>query len=296
MDYRLHVFRIVAEELNFTKAAKLLNISQPAVTRHIAQLEEHYSTPLFLRQKSGITLTAAGHKLLEYAVQIEHLDQQVTQTIRSRQHIISGTLRLAASLTVSECLLPGWLIESRRKYPGLRFSVTTGNTDEIIGSLLASKIDLGIIEGDCHRHDIKTEFIQQDEIICVAAANHQLARAGSLSLAQLKKWPLTVREPGSGTRQVVESALQKRGVKFRDLDLEFELNNSQAIKQIAISGHCLAFMPRATIHEELQNGKLVHIKIPQLKITRAFQFIYPAGPKPTGSVRAFMELVKNSRP
>jgi LysR family transcriptional regulator, transcriptional activator of the cysJI operon len=162
-DYRLHVFRIVAEQLNFTRAAAILHISQPAVTQHVKQLEDHYGQPLFVRARGGISLTPAGHTLLEHTVRVEELHHGNEQRMRAGQMLVAGPLRLGASTTIAQYLLPRWLGLFRRKHSGVQLSLRMGNTGEVTGAVLAGRVDLGLIEGPSGRRELKTERFAEDE-------------------------------------------------------------------------------------------------------------------------------------
>ena len=291
VDYRLHVFRVVAEQLNFTRAAARLHISQPAVTQHIKLLEEHYGLPLFRRAPEGISLTPSGCDLLEHARTVARLDERIDQEIRSRRGVVSGRLQLGASSTVSQYLLPEWLVRSRRLWPDLALGVTTGNTEDVITALLARKIDLGLIEGACRRADLTTETFLRDEMVCVAAPGHRLAAKAKPSLREVVAEPLVAREPGSGTREVVEEALAVRKIPASRLRIDLELSSSEAIKSVVASGHGVAFLSRFTVAREVAAGRLRVLPIPGWKVFRPLRFVYPKGPRPGGAAGAFIALV-----
>ena len=291
MDYRLHVFRIVAEQLNFTRAAARLHISQPAVTQHIKLLEEHYGLPLFRRAPEGISLTPSGCDLLEHARTVERLDERVEQEIRSRRGVLSGHLQLGASSTVSQYLLPDWLVRSRLLWPRLALEVMTGNTEEVIDAVLGRRIDLGLIEGLCRRADLSTETFLRDEMVCVAAPSHRLAAKAKPTLREVVAEPIIAREPGSGTREIVEEALAARKISLSRLKIDLELSSSEAIKSVVAAGHGIAFLSRFTVARDLAAGRLRILPIPGWKVSRALRFVYPKGPRPGGASGAFIAMV-----
>ncbi len=296
MDYRLHVFRAVGEELSFTRAARRLHLSQPAVTKHVRLLEEQYGVPLFHRTPGGTGLTPAGLLLLEHARTMERLDAQVEQQLRSRGGVPRGTLRLGASATIFQYLLPDWLVRSRRAWPELALEAAAGNTEQVLGSLLARRIDLAMIEGPCARPELDTEAFLDDELVCVAAPGHPLARKGKATLKEALREPLIVREPGSGTRETLEAALEKRKVPLRGLRVDLELGRTEAIKGVVAAGHGLSFLSRFAVARDVAAGRLRIVPIPGFRILRPLRFAYPKGPRPAGAAGAFIGLVAGSLP
>ncbi|MFA6288553.1 MAG: LysR family transcriptional regulator [Opitutaceae bacterium] len=294
LDYRLEVFRAVAERLNFTRAAAALHISQPAVTRHIKHLENHYGSPLFLRGPAGISLTDAGRVLLDHARQLDGLTRAMETRLRSRQPLLSGPLRLAASTTIGQYLLPPLLAAFHKKHPAIRITLRTGNTEEVVGAMLASRADLGLIEGSSGQRELHTEAFFEDEILCVAAPDHPLAKRPRVTLADLRDEPVILREPGSGTRRVVEQALQKAGLPPRQLAVAFEIQDSETIKGLVAHRAGLGFLSRLIIRHELAQARLVALPVKGLRITRPFYFLTPQGPPLGGAAGGFMAFLRES--
>jgi len=293
-DYRLHVFRVVAEKLSFTRAAAGLHISQPAVTRHIKQLEEHYGRPLFVRAAGGIALTPAGHALLEHTVHVEELDQGIEQKIRAGQALVTGPLRLGASTTIAQYLLPRWLGRFQQHYPRVELSLRMGNTEEVAGALLAHRIDLGLIEGPNRRRELKTGRFAEDEILPVVAPDHALAKQARVTPADLAATPCVLREPGSGTREVVEQALRRAGIDPRKLTVVLESDSSETIKGLVETGVGVGFLSRLALRHELARGCLAALSVPGLRLTRPFQVLYPQGPRPGGTAGVFVDFLRTA--
>jgi LysR family transcriptional regulator, transcriptional activator of the cysJI operon len=294
LDYRLHVFRVVAEQLNFTRAAGRLHISQPAVTRHIRQLEEHYGQPLFVRAPGGITLTPAGHALLEHAVNVEALNDGVERRIRAGAEIVAGPLRLGASTTIAQYLLPRWLGRFRQQHPQVDLSLRMGNTEEVAGALLAGRIDLGLIEGPSGHRDLATECFADDEIVPVVAPDHVLAGKARVTAADLGATPCVMREQGSGTRRVVEGALKKAGINPRKLAIILESDASETIKGIVETGAGVAYLSRLALRHELARGCLVALRVAGLRIVRPLHVLRAQGPRATGAAGVFVDFLKQA--
>ncbi len=296
VDYRLHVFRHVAENLNFTRASKLLHISQPAVTQHIKLLEEEIGLPLFKRSGRSIRLSNAGCLLLEHARMIEKLAREITQEIHAQEGLMQGELHLGATSTIAQYLLPKWLVASRHRWPNLRLQITEGNTQEVVNALVENRVQFSLIEGRYKNPGLKSERLLQDEILCVASPRHHLASCRNISLKQLSTTPILFREKGSGTRDHVEAALAQKGLAPADMNIDLELRTSEAIKAVITTGHGIAFLSKIAIQKELLSGELVPIQVAGMRIERPIEVLFPAGPKPTGPAQSFLQLVREMLP
>ncbi len=291
-DYRLHVFRLVAEKLNFTQASRELHISQPAVTQHIKQLEGYYGRPLFVRGAGGITLTPAGQVLWEHAVQVEKLHGVVAQRLHSGVAAVGGPLKLAASTTIAQYLLPRWLGRFQQQHPRVELSLRMGNTEEVTGALLAGRVDLGLIEGPSGRRELKATQFYEDEIVPVISPEHPLASKRKLSVAELRQMPCVMREQGSGTRRVVETALKRIRIDPRKLRVVMEIDSTETIKGLIESGVGVGFISQLALRHELARGTLQEFSVPGLRITRPLGVLFPQGPGPNGVAGVFADFLQ----
>ena len=155
IDYRLHVFRQVAEVRSLTKASKALHLSQPAVSKHIKLLEEELRVPLFVRSSSGVVLTDAGTIFLKHVQETEKSRAAVMEKLRAPVGLLTGTLRLGSSMTIASYYLPNVLVGFKAKHAAVKCEVVEGNTDLILGLLLDQRIELGLVEGPCRRREIQ---------------------------------------------------------------------------------------------------------------------------------------------
>jgi DNA-binding transcriptional LysR family regulator len=291
VDYRLAVFRTVAEQASFTRASKILHLSQPAVTQHIKALEDELGQALFARNSQGVSLTRAGSVLLKHARLVARMDEALAQEIQRESGVIRGRLALGATSTIGQYLLPEWLIESRRKWPALVLHVDIQNTEQILEGVLGGKLDLGLIEGRCRRVGLQAESFLDDEIICIASAKNPLTHGGAVSLTSLKAQLWVFRERGSGTRDIAEIALKRHGLDPRRLKVDLELASSEAIKAVVAGGHGLTFLSRFVVRREIALGILRPVPIRNFAITRKLHLVYPRGPRPGGAAGAFASLV-----
>ncbi|HWB83805.1 MAG TPA: LysR family transcriptional regulator [Bryobacteraceae bacterium] len=295
-SFRLAVFRTVAECLSFTQAAERLHLSQPAVTSHIKVIEEELAVRLFERSSGGIRLTPAGERLFTFALEAQRLAQQALASIGALTGECLGRLRVGASTTIAQYVLPGLLAEFRQLHSRVDLSVVSANTADIVAEMLARRIDLGLIEGPAGATDVKVETFVPDEIVVIAGESHVFAagECDTLLPEDLTAEPLLLRERGSGTRRVVEDALREAGVDLRLLCIVMELDSTEAIKSGAEAGLGVGFVSRWALRSE-RASRLRIIPVRGLKIIREFQFIYPLGPEPAGAAGAFLRLARQYR-
>lgn len=290
-DFRLEVFYNVAKRLSFTKAAQELFISQPAVTKHIRELEEKYQSRLFERNGNKIELTSAGHILWKHAEQIFSIYRQAEFEINAVSQRNNGVLRLGASTTIAQYVIPPLLAQFHRKFPGVRVTLINGNTEWIEQALLKKEIDLGLIEGDSKNPQISYSEFLKDEIILVCSKSHPLAKVAEISLEQLRAIPLILRERGSGTLEVIEHAMGPLKIKLSDLQIEMQLGSTEAIKSYLAHSECMALMSVHAVLKEVNSGELRVVDIAGLNIGRFFYLIHLQG-KIDGLSDMFVRFLK----
>lgn len=276
-DFRLKVFYTVAQRLSFTRAAEELSITQPAVTRHIREIEQHYQVRLFDRNGSRISLTPAGSILLQHARELFTLYGNLELELSSLNEEHSGQLRVGASTTIAQYVLPPLLAAFHRRFPGIRIHLTTGNSEQIAQMLEQKQIDIGVVEG--YTRDTSFQYVRLvgDELVLTAAAGHPLARKGSIVPDALYQLPLVLREPGSGTLEVIAHALAPLGIRLADLHTEIQLGSTEGIKAYLQHSEGLAFLSIHAILKELKYNELCVIEIEGLRIDRDLFLIRPQG-------------------
>ena len=297
IDYRLHVFRQVAELRSLTKASKILHLSQPAVTKHIKLLEDELRLPLFIRSRSGVALTDAGAVFLRHVQETEKARAQVLEQLQAPVGRLTGRLRLGSSMTIASYYLPGVLVGFKAKYPAVTCDVTEGNTDFILGLLLDQRIELGLVEGPCRRRDVRVQPFYEDEIIWIASpADALVAGQRPVTAQALLERPIISREIGSGTRRVVEMAVRQAGMGPAKMRIAQELPGTEAIKRMVAAGAGIGYVSRLSVEPELAAGKLAQINCPKLQIKRPFSILIPQGPDPVGIMQAFSKFLAEKAP
>jgi DNA-binding transcriptional LysR family regulator len=276
-DFRLEVFYTVAKRLSFTKAAEELYITQPAVTKHIRELELQYNNKLFDRNGNKIQLTPAGAILLSHAEELFTIYRAIEFDMNALLQKYKGLLHLGASTTISQYLIAPILAGFKKKFEEIELKLITGNTAQIEKALIDKEIELGIVEGRSKNQEISYSDFLKDEIVLVCNKNHPLAKANEISPSSLKSYRFIIREQGSGTRQVVDHALKDVGLSISDLPVEIQLGNTESIKSYLMHSNALAFLSIHSINKELLSGELRVIDVKDLNITRNFYFTHLQG-------------------
>lgn len=277
MDFRLKVFYTVALRLNFTKAATELYISQPAVSKHIQELEETYQTKLFERNGSKIALTPAGEILLKHTKNIFEIYREIDFDMSSFINERQGLLRLGASTTISQYIISPVLARFHQKQKDIKVNLLNGNTEQIENALINKEIEIGIVEGQSKNQSIKYIPFLKDELVLICNTKNPFVKQNKISLEDLKAMKFITRERGSGTLEVIEYALKQVDFKLSDLQIEMQLGSTESIKSYLLNSDCFAFMSIHAVSNELKNNELIVLDVENLSIERFFYIITLVG-------------------
>jgi DNA-binding transcriptional LysR family regulator len=290
-DSRLQVFHAVAKHLSFTKAADALFMTQPAVTFQIRQLEQQFNTRLFDRAQGRVTLTAAGQVALEFAERINALSAELEQRMQEMSGQLGGPLLIGASTTVAEYMLPRVLGAFKASFPAAVPHLLVGNSDAVQARVAERSLDVGFIEGDSHMPSLAADSVCDDELRVTCAPTHPLAQMGSVAPAALAGHAYISREPGSGTREVIDNYLQSAGVAPDSLQRLMELGSPEAIKGLVATGLGYAIMSAATVPNEIRLGQLVQVPLAP-RLIRQLAIVYPKERILSGLVTSFVQFAK----
>ena len=236
-DFRLKVFRSVAKNLSFTKASQELFVSQPAITKHIQELEAAYQTRLFDRQGSRISLTESGHLLLEHCERILEDYKRLEYEMHLLHNEYTGGLKLGASTTIAQYVLPPLLASFIGKFPQVSLSLLNGNSREIEAALQEHRIDLGFVEGVFRLPNIRYTTFLEDELVAVVRTGSKLAVGEEITPDELFHLPLVLRERGSGTLDVFERALQQHYEYLQPIITQYFIDNKSEIWLLFLIAH-----------------------------------------------------------
>ena len=283
----------VATRLSFSKAAEVLFISQPAVSKQIKKLEEELGLPLFVRKGNIITLTSTGKNLVKYLYGAKKIQRQILSDVNiiKNQRAARGELKIGASTTISLYVMPKILSSFHSKFPNISILLINRNSENVLAALINQEIDLAIIEAHHQINSVHFQPFMHDEIIPVCA-RHSPYGNQDIHLSELKNLPVAIRERGSGTLAILTDQLARHKLKLGDLNIIARLGGTEALKNFLIVDNAIGFLSRLSVQEELQSGALREVNINDLSIIRKFNFVMRKGEESVGIIRAFIKETK----
>jgi DNA-binding transcriptional LysR family regulator len=277
----------VAELGSVGRAARASGIAQPSATKRLAALERRARLPLLVRGPQGSALTNDGKLVVAWATKLLAAADEFQGSLTALRESRAATLRVAASMTIAEALLPRWLGDLRRASPEVRVGLTVTNSTEVARLVLADGgIDLGFIEGPSLTEGLASRTVGTDRLIVVVAPTHPWARRRRpLPVAELAATPLVVRESGSGTRETLDRLLAKHS----PVDPELAVGSNAAVKGAAATGIAPAVLSQHAVEPELATGALVEVAVADLALDRTLRAVWPKGRRLTGPAATLLQ-------
>lgn len=268
--HQLHIFYAVAERGSFSAAAQALHMTQPAITMQIQALEERFGAKLLLRSTKRLELTEAGRCLLPQARKAVELMRETDALMAKHVESLKGQLKFAASLTIGEYVLPRLLGPFLLRYPDVSVSMRIMNTSEIVEEIAHHGLAFGLVEAPTDDPAVMTEPVMNDELVLVAPVGHPFASREEVTLAEVLREPLVLRESGSGTRQVMVEELERHGIREEQLRIVSDFGSNGAVKSAVEAGLGLSFLSIWAIKNESALGLLKPVRIEGVSFRRQF--------------------------
>ena len=276
-EFRLRVFVTAARTLSFSRCAADLNITQPAVSRHIGELEARYGMPLFTRGTSGVALTGAGNLLLRHAEGLLRAYRKMDYDMEQLSETGKREITIGASTTIAMYLLPQVLASFMKQSDGVKVSMLSGNSERVEQWLREGTVDIGFVENASRRPWLHYEPLLADELVLVAGTGGRFGTLDSVTPQELKSLPLVLREKGSGTREIVENVLSLHGMEVEDMNVVIELSSTEAIKTFVRSSDALAIVSVIALRRELADGSVRIVDIEGIDMPREFATVVRQG-------------------
>jgi len=290
---QLRAFEAVVRHRSLTRAAAELGLSQPAVSMQVQALEEELGLRLLDRLPRRVVPTAAGEVLFDYARRLLALQEEATQALAELKGLRVGSLRVAASPTIGNYLLPGILGRFQGRYPGLRVIADIAPSHRVAEALRSRAAEVGLVEAEIDAEGLVGEPFCMDELVLVVPANHPWARRPSVEPQELLAVPLVAREPESGTRALVDERLRSVGVA---VDPAMELGGVEAIKNAVRAGLGVSFISRHAVALDEELGVLSVVPVAGLDLRRPFYCFHEARRYVSPALQAFLEFILHGAP
>lgn len=283
----LKTFVTLAELKNFTKTSEALHISQPSVSLHIKNLEKEFQTELFIRSPKHVQITPTGNILYNRAKQIISLYEQTKEDILEHHHSVQGELKIGASFTIGEYILPSFLSKLQRDFPKLKLTIIIGNTEEIIQHVRQFHVDIGLIEGQTNDKELSAHPFMQDELFIISSPNYPGFKR-DMNLHDLQNHTWITREEGSGTGEYINHVIRSNGLKVKSL---LTISSNQGIKESVIKGMGISLLSRSVIEREVKHGDLSIIRLENQTFPRTLSYVISPFMVHNRSVEAFLQVI-----
>lgn len=286
----LRTFVTLAEVKNFTKTAEKLLMSQPTVSLHIKNLEKEFETELFQRSPKFLKITPSGELLLERAKEIIMMYEETKRNISELHHSVKGKLKIGASFTIGEYILPSVLRDLQIKYPELEIELLVGGSNEILQFIRHNKVDVGLIEIPCQEKELITVPFMEDELSIVCSTNHPLSRKQVVKKQELQHQAWITREAGSGSHECLKRFIHTNELKVKSM---LTISSVQAIKEGVRNGLGLSLLSRIVIERDLKEEKLSTVQLEQQSFKRSLSYVYTPMMKDKKNVKVFVRAIED---
>ncbi len=273
LDAKLETLLAVAEHRNFTRAAEALELTQPAVSHHILQLEKELGARLFKRGKGNFNLTPEGEIALRYARRLKAMEQKMRADISDRKRHLAR-IRVGITHTSESNLMTEILAKYASEKDNLNVTIITDTIKNLYGMLENYEIDIAVVESRRPGSSFTYRTLDNDCLLCVLDPAHRLAGRTSVTLNELKDEKLILRLPSSATRQLFEASLTSVGQSIEDFNVSIEVDNISTIKDLIRKGMGISVLPQSACMDELRKGKLVALPIENLNMVREISLVY----------------------
>ena len=286
---QLEALSAVAREHSFGRAAEQLSRTQPAISIAIAKLETEFEASLFDRFRGDVRLTAAGQVLFDYAQKILNLRSEAGQAIEELRRLHHGKVTIGANESTSLYVLPGMILKFREKFPYIKVEVFHSSSVQLPQEIKERNLDFGIIAFDANDRELVSFPILRDELILVLWPEHKLAKKSQISFKELGNETFVAHNVKSPSRDYVVQAFRKRHVP---LNIGIELSNIETIKQFVERKLGIAIVPRLSVEEELQNGKLVTVAVQGFQHRRTLSVLSLRSKAYSHAATAFLDMLR----
>lgn len=290
---RLRIFQAVAQTGSFTRAAELVHLTQPGISKHIKSMEEYFGVPLFDRLGRKIALTQAGEVLFESTQEVMALVAAAEQRIQDLTGMRAGKLRLGASFPTGLYILPRVLATYRELYPAVEVELAISTSASIADKVLANDVDVGLVSRDIHHPKLLSREFMSDELVVIVPTGHKWPSRRRIKAHELAGESLVLSARGAGAREVVEERLHAKGILLPKV-LDFV--NAEGVKHAVEAGLGISIQPRIMVQREIAAGSLRGLRLADMDAAISYCWISRKDRHISNPQRAFVELLPKSSP
>lgn len=283
---QLKLFVAAANSGSLSRGAEAIFLSQPAASVALVELESRLGQPMFDRAGKKLVLNNNGLQLYPKAVELLEKLDQVEQLFSQKTTELNGTLKIGTSMTIGSYMTPAFLANFIKDYPRVNIIQKVASSEAIIQDLEKFQLDIGFIESDCFSDNLLIKKWGEDELIIFSAPDHPLAKQSSVTLKQIEEAEWILREPGSGTRSIMEKSIRPKNIRL-------EVSSMQAIKQIVANSQAIGCASRHALEHELKDASLIQLKLNIKTMQRDFFQLIHKNKYQTDLIHTFLEEFKH---
>lgn len=287
--YHLKTFYYTAKCKSLTKAADILCITQPAVTKQIKQLQSYYNLKFLDIIGKKVILTDAGEHLYTIADKIFDMESQAEESIKDFQHFSKGKISILSCESFGAYYLPYIIKNYNKSNQNINISVIIGHNENIIENTAELNNDIGFISKPIQNPKISVQEILEDNIVCIVPQNYPLSRKDQLEISDIDGCNLIVHEKGSVTRKITENFVRKNKI---NVNINYEISNNETIKRLVEQGLGVAFISNNMVSEEVKTGRLLSLPIEDKNFKRKYYMIYHSDKYFSKPLKEFLDIVQ----
>lgn len=289
---QLEIIPVIAETKSFSKAARLLHLSQPAISSKVQAMEDYYKVRFFNRTAQGVTLTEAGKVVLAYADRLINLHQAMDNDLRQINDLYCSSLSIGASCTAGNFAMPGSIQAFKAKYPTARIKLDIDNTNATIKKLLNKEIDVAVVEGQINFPGVVSRHLDRRELVLIFPNTDAFKCRQEIRLRELKEKPFVMREKGAAIPTILQSVFKELGYDLYEFNIISEMNSIHSVKAAVEGGMGVSIVPRVAVVNELHKGTLKEVKIKEIDdLFIDINLVYRADEEPSHITRRFIRFI-----
>jgi len=289
---QFEIFRTIAQAKSFTKAARILNFTQPAISSQVKMLEQNFNVSLFERCNTGVKLTEAGRKFYEYGERILAIYAEMEREIANISGNNKEFINVGASFTAGNYFLPASIITFKELHDNVHIRLDIGHSVDIINAIKDRSLDLGVIEGDYYLDkDLNAYKVQSNELVVISPPNNRWFQSRLITLEELMQAPFIAREEESSIRHFVDTCLKTQGISFADFNIITEISNFEAIKEAVMRNKGISLVPLPVVQREIQEGHLIRLEVKGLQLAWDMIVVVRANESLTGLKEEFLQFL-----
>ena len=292
---QLEAFARVAEAKSFSEAAKILYLTQPTVSAHVASLEKELGVCLLMRSTKEVSLTEEGEILYDYAMQMLELEQQIRERFGSRKKE-GAVLRIAASTIPSQYLLPEIMVRFRERYPGVRLRVMETDSAGAVEQILSRRADIGFAGTVLEEKQCVYIPFYQDELVVIIPGEGLEGPESAAETAWIRRMPVILREEGSGTRKEAQRLLRQMGIELSELNIVASIQNQETIKRSVRNGMGISILSRLAAEDEIRSGVLRAVPLGETGGKRNINLVFDRRSLHSTEAEKLIDLVREMYP